>query len=67
MVRIPGDPRIIRRPHQSQRESLFGPKEWARIVSRSGERTVHIHMDLHHLSDSSFQFFVRFFGLFPQN
>ena len=37
------------------------------LVAQLGERCVRIHMDLHHLSDFSFQFFVRFFGLFPQN
>ena len=39
----------------------FGP------VAQLGERTVRIHMDLHHLPDFSFQFSVRFFGLSPQN
>ena len=40
---------------------LYGP------VAQLGERTVRIHMDLHHLPDFSFQFSVRFFGLSPQN
>ena len=40
---------------------IYGP------IAQLGERTVRIHMDLHHLPDFSFQFSVRFFGLSPQN
>ena len=67
MVRIP--PSI---PHGTQallpsKFCLLSPEKRARIVSRSGERCVRIHMDLHHLPDFSFQFSVQFFGLSPQN
>lgn len=67
MVRIP--PSI---PHGTQalllsKFCLLAPEKRARIVSRSGERSVRIHMDAHHRPDFSFQFFLRYFGLFPQN
>lgn len=67
MVRIP--PSI---PHGTQallpsKFCLLAPPKRARIVSRSGERCVRIHMDAHHRPDFSFQFFVRFLGLSLQN
>ena len=67
MVRIPYESRAIHRPKQSQQKASSCQKNGARVVSHSGERTVRIHMDLHHLPDFSFQFSVRFFGLSPQN
>ena len=67
MVRIPQlTPHGTQAPLPSK-FCLLAPENRARIVSRSGERGVRIHMDLHHLPDFSFQFSVRFFGLSPQN
>ena len=37
------------------------------LVAQLGERSVRIHMDVHHLPVFPFQFFVRFFGLSLQN
>lgn len=67
MVRIPYESRAIHGPKQNRQKASHGQKNGARVVSRSGERSVRIHMDLHHLPDFSFQFSVRFFGLSPQN
>ena len=67
MVRISYESRAIHGPKQSRKKASHGQKNWARVVSRSGERSVRIHMDAHHGPDFCFQFLVHFFGLSFQN
>ena len=42
MVRISYESRAIHGPKQSRKKASHGQKNWARVVSRSGERTVRI-------------------------
>ena len=67
MVRIPYESRAIHGPKQNRQKASHGQKNGARVVSRSGERGVRIHMDAHHGLNFCFQFLVRFFGLSLQN
>ena len=65
MVRIP--PSI---PHGTQallpsKFCLLSPQKRARIVSRSGERSVRIHMDAHPMAPVPFQFSSPIFRTFP--